>query len=64
MKVLKLRLEKEENQMIFTPEVGSIFEVLGDAFLDLMKNAKFHKATFGVDTLWRQTWQAIEHEPS
>jgi hypothetical protein len=54
----------EGDQMIFTAEMGSIFEVLGDAFLDLMKNAKFHKATFGVDTLWRQTWQAIEHEPS
>jgi hypothetical protein len=51
-------------QMIFTAEMGSIFEVLGDAFRELLLNTKFHKATFGVDTLWRQTWQAIEHEPS
>jgi hypothetical protein len=42
--------------MIFTKEMASIFEILGDAFLDLMKNAKFHKATFGVDTLWKNTW--------
>jgi len=50
--------------MIFTAEMGSIFEVLGDAFRELLLNTTFHKATFGVDTLWRQTWQAIEHEPS
>jgi hypothetical protein len=54
----------EGDQMIFTAEMGSIFEVLGDAFRELLLNTKFHKATFGVDTLWQQTWQAIEHEPS
>jgi len=50
--------------MIFTPEMGSIFEVLGDAFRELLLNTKFHKATFGVDTLWAQTWQALDNAPN
>jgi hypothetical protein len=53
--------------MIFTSEVGSIFEILGDAFLATLKDAKFSRATrqaLAVDWLWSAAWQAIEHEPS
>jgi hypothetical protein len=54
-------------QMIFTSEVGSIFEILGDAFLATLKDAKFSRATrqaLAVDWLWSAAWQEVARVPN
>jgi len=59
--------------MILTPELGSIFEVLGDAFCSLIKEfcrsgarqeGRFIGKDMSIEHLWQQTWKAVEHEPS
>jgi hypothetical protein len=53
--------------MIYTPEVGSIFETLADAFLATLKDAKFSRATrqaLTVDWLWSAAWQEVGNEPN
>lgn len=49
--------------MIFTKEIGDKFESLSDAYIDLLNNTQFCRATgqaLSVNNLWKQTWEATE----
>lgn len=53
--------------MIFNREIGDRFETVSDAFLDLLKTARFHDNTgkvMSVDNLWKRTWDETERAPN